>query len=120
MKKSTFSSKKEMRDRRTLIVLRGNRCEMCGWSGVYEMRTINVRRGNIITWAFAPVALGLDVHHIVPRSKGGFDTDKNLMVVCKRCHGELDAGRMKPGRYGAGPFRIQIKKTKQEKLDEIA
>lgn len=28
----------------------------------------------------------LEVHHIIPRSKGGTDDPKNLITLCQRCH----------------------------------
>ena len=30
------------------------------------------------------------IHHKVPISKGGLDSPKNIMVVCKSCHKKLD------------------------------
>jgi len=29
---------------------------------------------------------GLEIHHIIPRRKGGHDGDENLMVLCRLCH----------------------------------
>ena len=30
----------------------------------------------------------LEVHHIIPRSKGGTDDPANLITLCQRCHGK--------------------------------
>ena len=30
--------------------------------------------------------LGLEVHHIVPRSKGGKDESENYIILCRQCH----------------------------------
>ena len=30
----------------------------------------------------------LEVHHIIPRSKGGSDDPENLVTLCQRCHGK--------------------------------
>lgn len=32
----------------------------------------------------------LDVHHIVPRSRGGADHERNLITLCRSCHEELE------------------------------
>lgn len=32
----------------------------------------------------------LEIHHIVPISKGGNNKRKNLKVVCEKCHRKLD------------------------------
>ena len=32
-----------------------------------------------------------EIHHKVPKSKGGSDDEKNLMAVCIKCHEILDA-----------------------------
>lgn len=34
----------------------------------------------------------LEIHHIVPRSKGGTNTLHNLITLCQRCHEELHRG----------------------------
>lgn len=31
----------------------------------------------------------LEVHHIVPKSKGGGDNPENLVTLCTRCHGRI-------------------------------
>ena len=46
-----------------VIRVKGNGCSRCGWS---EARC--------------------DVHHIVPRSKGGRNTVENGIVLCPNCH----------------------------------
>jgi len=37
----------------------------------------------------------LAAHHIVPRSRGGPDTEDNLITLCARCHSELHARRIR-------------------------
>lgn len=32
----------------------------------------------------------LDVHHILPERQGGSDHRKNLITLCKSCHGQLE------------------------------
>ncbi|ACX51981.1 HNH endonuclease [Ammonifex degensii KC4] len=39
----------------------------------------------------------LQVHHLVPRSKGGTDTPANLVVLCRECHRKLHAGHRPHG-----------------------
>lgn len=48
---------------------RGYTCQHCGWKS-YDGR-------------------GLNVHHIVPRSRGGSDEPNNLVVLCKECHARI-------------------------------
>lgn len=45
---------------------RGYKCQHCGWK--------------------SQDGRGLNVHHIVPRSRGGSDEPSNLAVLCKDCH----------------------------------
>jgi hypothetical protein len=35
----------------------------------------------------------LEVHHVVPRSKGGTDDPENLMTLCTRCHKKIHGFR---------------------------
>lgn len=35
---------------------------------------------------------GLELHHIIPTSQGGFDHDENLTYLCPKCHIEAHAG----------------------------
>jgi 5-methylcytosine-specific restriction endonuclease McrA len=32
----------------------------------------------------------LDVHHIIPRARGGEDHERNLITLCRSCHDELE------------------------------
>lgn len=45
---------------------KGSKCEICGWNRAR-----------------------CDVHHILPRSKGGLNTINNGAVLCPNCHREL-------------------------------
>ena len=38
-----------------------------------------------------------DIHHIVPRSKGGTDEYKNLTIACPNCHRLIHKGKLKVG-----------------------
>lgn len=42
---------------------------------------------------------GLQIHHIIPRSKGGSDDPANLICLCWRCHAEAH-GTWLPERHG--------------------
>lgn len=34
----------------------------------------------------------LDIHHIVPRMEGGSNDESNLILVCKKCHTDIEEG----------------------------
>ena len=51
--------------RRTILERDGFRCQNCG------MRQ------------------RLDVHHIIPRGRGGGDQERNLITLCRTCHNDL-------------------------------
>lgn len=38
---------------------------------------------------------GVDVHHVIPLSRGGTTTKSNLITVCKDCHDARHAGHPK-------------------------
>lgn len=38
----------------------------------------------------------LDVHHIVPRSRGGSHRLSNLVLLCRQCHGAIHKDKMAP------------------------
>jgi len=45
----------------------------------------------------APVVRDLEVHHIVPRSEGGGNAIRNLVVLCESCHDAYHAGKLDIG-----------------------
>ena len=34
----------------------------------------------------------LQIHHVQPRSKGGDNSEQNLLTLCSDCHGDVHAG----------------------------
>jgi hypothetical protein len=38
---------------------------------------------------------GLDPHHVIYRSAGGLDVLNNLITLCRKCHDDIHAGRLK-------------------------
>lgn len=54
--------------RRRLWEQRGCRCQVCG------------------RFVFLNEA---DRHHIIRRARGIDDTDENILIVCRRCHGDM-------------------------------
>lgn len=38
---------------------------------------------------------GLDPHHVIYVSAGGLDTLDNLITLCRKCHDDIHAGRLK-------------------------
>lgn len=55
----------------------GRRCRLCGDDG--KEQRIKDKFGN---W----FKDGLEVHHIIPRSKGGTNHAENLITFCRKCH----------------------------------
>src|SRR5262245_36529033 len=56
---------------------------------------------------FCGIDCGLNVHHIVFRSKGGKTEEENLLTACLRCHGAIHAGFMRV--EGVAPYAIVIR-----------
>lgn len=52
----------------------------------------------------------LEVHHIVPRSKGGTDDSENLVTLCQRCHGKKHGFRNRENRRKRHARRNRRKK----------
>lgn len=36
----------------------------------------------------------LDIHHIIPRAKGGSNEPENLILACKNCHARIESGEI--------------------------
>jgi len=72
---------------RGMIVKRDNHtCQMCGIkSDGGTIKDIGTDKNGFVIW------LEFEVHHIIPRSKGGSHHPKNLVMVCKKCHSKLTA-----------------------------
>lgn len=53
---------------------------------------VRERDGNTCRWCGDPH--GVEVHHIVYRSRGGKHDTSNLICLCAECHREVHAGRI--------------------------
>jgi DNA mismatch repair protein MutS len=85
------------------------RCEVCG------SQTVNA----------------LEVHHITPRSEGGSNTLRNLVVLCERCHddhhrGDLSIGELRQTSEGLERETVRTEattpgksKTPERSVEEI-
>jgi 5-methylcytosine-specific restriction endonuclease McrA len=56
---------------------------------------------------------GLEVHHVVKRTQGGSDFDRDrLIALCRDCHAQMDApfcrGRLVITALGAGGFHCMV------------
>ena len=51
-----------------------------------EVSRIKVKYGHKCMWSRCNEEVELDVHHILPRSKGGSNKEKNLIVLCPNHH----------------------------------
>lgn len=45
----------------------------------------------------------LDLHHIIPRRRGGLNTMDNLVPLCRQCHWKYDPSHTKGSRRPTGP-----------------
>ena len=57
----------------------------------------------------------LEIHHIVPRSKGGLDNESNLIRICIDCHGlahNVDFKRK------SGLISVSIQKSKNKLIED--
>jgi 5-methylcytosine-specific restriction endonuclease McrA len=55
----------------------------------------------------------LEVHHIIPRSKGGSDDPSNLITLCTRCHGKKHGFKKRENRRARRARRNRRKKEKR-------
>jgi hypothetical protein len=56
----------------------------------------------------------LEVHHIIPKSRGGLDNDNNLINICVDCHSLVHDVGFKGGK---GVISTGIKKNKLELIE---
>jgi hypothetical protein len=56
----------------------------------------------------------LEVHHIIPKSRGGLDNDNNLIKICVDCHSLVHDVGFKRGK---GVISTSIKKNKLEIIE---
>lgn len=62
--------------------------------------------------------IGVDLHHVIKRSRGGADTLDNLVLLCRRHHRQIDApfsvGRLivQPIAFCAFRFAVETKANK--------
>ena len=57
---------------------------------------------------------GLDPHHVVYKSAGGEDVEWNLLTLCRKCHDDVHAGRLKIEILTLLPYNILVKFWKQQ------
>jgi len=55
----------------------------------------------------------LEVHHIIPRSKGGSDDPKNLITLCQRCHARKHGFKNRENKRKRHSKRNRRKKFKR-------
>ena len=56
----------------------------------------------------------LEIHHIIPKSRGGLDTENNLINICIDCHGLVHDVSFKRSK---GVIYTAIQKSKKELID---
>lgn len=54
----------------------------------------------------------LEIHHILPRSEGGTDSYRNLIVLCKDCHNKVELEELTYTQYANGFFSPKMKDTR--------
>lgn len=77
--------------RRLIFERDGFTCQYCGFDGLTPDGTI--RR---IPWGWNSSRVTLDIDHIYPRSKGGWDVLANLLTACVWCNLEKGAREWVP------------------------
>lgn len=60
--------------------------------GYASRREAVLHRDNYTCQCCGKKHVRLEVHHIIYRSKGGTDDEKNLIALCKKCHDAVHAG----------------------------
>lgn len=84
---SPQKSRQMARARKVLVLKRAKyRCEICGYGGSEFFQTLNV-------------------HHIVPVSKGGHGGGSNLIALCPNCHAVVHFVGHPRYRYGGTRFK---------------
>jgi len=51
----------------------------------------------------------LDPHHVIFRSQGGDNDKSNLLTLCRKCHDDLHAGRLRIEVVEMFPFDLVVK-----------
>lgn len=77
---------------------RGHECLFCGVTGEQHRQEYG---------------RDLDVHHVIPSSKGGSDDPENLIPVCRSCHQQLEATQ------GKALGRICEKESDQQEMERL-
>ena len=57
--------------RKRIIKARGNKCEICGYTGYIEL------------------------HHKVPMILGGYHEESNVILLCEKCHADAHGNNKK-------------------------
>ena len=75
------------------------------------------------------VRVAVDIHHIIPRSKGGsnrirgskypLDYPENLIALCRECHEEVERCKEKNKRCKIVHLKNIIKKMEEEQINNI-
>jgi DNA mismatch repair protein MutS len=68
----------------------------------------------------AAVVKDLEVHHIIPRSEGGLNALRNLVVLCETCHdkhhaGEIEVGELKQTSEGFERSSVMVSAVESRK-----
>lgn len=57
---------------------------------------------------------GLDPHHVIFKSAGGSDNPNNLLTLCRKCHDDIHAGRLRIEVICMKPYNLEVKFWRQE------
>ena len=82
--RTSYNDKVYRQSRQQVISMAGGKCEKCG---------------RVVAWwdgkRWQTSGMGGEVHHIKALRDGGGNGASNLMLLCKSCHGLVDAARRK-------------------------
>lgn len=92
---------------------------MSSWSKVKEQALVKSKR--YCCFCLSYVGTKMEIHHIVPKSKGGKDTFDNVIPVCFNCHceiGSYNPDHPKGNKYSPNELK-QIRDENYKKIEHL-
>ena len=64
------------------------------WEWYQKKIMIEILRRDEFTCQLCGSYQHLQIHHLCPRSKGGDNSEANLLTLCRDCHADVHSGQM--------------------------